>query len=418
MGFRRGLGSSWTAGRCAGYEVRSESQSAAAEAKALPSAVDISLDVLTSAGSSTARNAELLALKGGAHDPRRRGFTLQQAEFTIAGDFGDELSGTASLIATIDAETGETVTELEEAMLRWRGLTDWLTVEAGLFFTDIGHLNRTHPHERDWLDQPVIHTRLLGGDGMRGPGLRLRMRNGGEEISIGAQNANGETMVSFLASDDVYLERAIGGRAFVEREVRAGGDLVWSMRATHDFQPAANVTLTVGASAALGPNATGAHGETVLYGADFACVWLDEHDDHEHAFAVFEGEVLARAFDTAAQADSSVPGTPVTVPATTLDDYGGYLQGRCAINERWQLGARIEWAGGNGDSYDAANRTFGRAFDPHRGDRLRFSPLLIYAPNESWRVRLQYDLDDADFLSGTQHSLWVGFEVQVGTHRH
>ncbi len=47
--------------------------------------LDISLNLMGAAGGSTANNSEIRLLQGGEHDPRRRGFTFQQAELSLAG---------------------------------------------------------------------------------------------------------------------------------------------------------------------------------------------------------------------------------------------------------------------------------------------------------------------------------------------
>src|SRR5688500_6449045 len=47
--------------------------------------VDVSLDALIAFGSSTERDASLATLKGGAHDPRKRGFTIQNVELSLLG---------------------------------------------------------------------------------------------------------------------------------------------------------------------------------------------------------------------------------------------------------------------------------------------------------------------------------------------
>lgn len=384
--------------------------------------VDVSLDLLTSAGTSTARNAELAELKGGAHDPRRRGFTLQQAELSLAGEIGEDISGRAALIVSIDPEEGETVTELEEAYLTYR-LPEGFGVDAGLFFSNVGRLNPRHPHERDWLDQPVIHTRLFGGDGMRAPGVRLLWNQPGDGPLHGTfslQNANGETMTSFLANDEVYDERPIGGRMFdSQTDVRGGDDIVYTARAAVTLPAGADATLQIGGSAAFGPNATGAAGDTLLYGVDFA--WRQScdhegHDGHGHAALAVEGEVLARAFDAAPQVDASVPATPVTLPGETLDDYGAWLQVLGEVAPRWRVGLRGEWAAGSGQSYDMATQSFGRRSDPFRTDRVRVSPLVMFEPSAGTRIRLQYDWDDSDHLGGDEHSIWIGFELQLGPH--
>ena len=46
--------------------------------------LDISLNLMGAAGGSTANNSEIKLLHGGEHDPRRRGFTFQQAELSFA----------------------------------------------------------------------------------------------------------------------------------------------------------------------------------------------------------------------------------------------------------------------------------------------------------------------------------------------
>ncbi|MBI2194937.1 MAG: hypothetical protein HYU36_23400 [Planctomycetes bacterium] len=64
---------------------------------------------------------------------------------------------------------------------------------------------------------------------MRAPGFRLGWllpASWFSELHFGVQNANGETMASFLTNDEFLEERPIGGRPFVERDVRTLEDLV------------------------------------------------------------------------------------------------------------------------------------------------------------------------------------------------
>jgi hypothetical protein len=161
--------------------------------------IDISLDVLTAAGTSTATDSEIRDLQGGAHDPDRRGFTLQQAELSFMGAVDPYLSGETHIIFT----TGGV--ELEEAFLTTQSLPYGLQLEAGHFFTEYGLINPAHPHSWDWIDQPVINSRLFGGDGLRAPGARLGWLTPlpwFSELHVGVQNANeGETTVSFIGEE-------------------------------------------------------------------------------------------------------------------------------------------------------------------------------------------------------------------------
>ncbi len=82
------------------------------------------------------------------------------------------LRGDANIVLLIDEE-GETVIELEEAWLSTLDLPFHLELEAGQFFTEFGRLNPTHPHSWDFVDQPVVNSRIVGPDGLRSPGLQL-----------------------------------------------------------------------------------------------------------------------------------------------------------------------------------------------------------------------------------------------------
>jgi hypothetical protein len=74
--------------------------------------MDVSLDVLTSAGFSSARDDDLELLQGGGHDPRRRGFNLQNVELSFLGAVDPWFTGEAHLITFLDPE-GESRFEIE-----------------------------------------------------------------------------------------------------------------------------------------------------------------------------------------------------------------------------------------------------------------------------------------------------------------
>jgi hypothetical protein len=381
--------------------------------------IDVSLNVLAAAGTSTERDAVLKDLQGGGHDPKKRGFTLQQAELSLSGAVDPWFKGEAHLVTFLDSESGETNVELEEAFLVSQQLPAGLQLKAGTFFTEFGRMNSVHPHAWDWQDQPLINTRLFGGDGMRGPGARLSWlvpTDTYAELFLTMQNASGETMTSFLANDKVYEERPIGGRFFQDIEVRSGNDLAYTLRGITMFDLSDTQGLALGVSAVIGPNATGPGSDTLIYGADFVWRWKPVANEKGYPFFKVQGEAMARKFDAAAQTDSTDPLNPVALPGETLDDYGGYLQGIYGFASGWAAGVRVDWVSGSGESYDAGSQTFDRDSDPFRTDRLRLSPMLVWKPSEFSRFRLQYNYDDSDHLDDPVHSVWLGFEVLIGTH--
>jgi len=381
----------------------------------------ISMDVMTAVGGSSERDDTLLELQGGQHDPRKRGFTLQQAEIQMNGAVDPYFRGQFVLVTSLDPDEGETIVEVEEAWLLTQQLPWNLQLKGGHYLTDFGRLNRVHPHAWDFQDQPVMMSRLFGADGLRSPGARVSYLVPTPtylEFFLGVQNANGETLQSFLANDEVYEDRAVGGRLLDEdaRTQRGFGDSMWHGRiaTATDFDPAH--TLGGGVSALLGPNATGRGSMTTIYGADFMYRWRPIDNRRGYPFVKLQGEVFARRFEAGEQVDESDPLNPVALPGTTLHDYGGYLYAVYGFAVGWAFGVRGEYATGSGASY-LGGGDFGRDQDPFRCDRLRLSPMLSYQTSEFSRLRLQYNYDDSDHLDDEAHSVWLGFEILLGPHQ-
>lgn len=384
--------------------------------------IDISVNLLTAAGSSSEREEELQLLQGGGHDPHKRGFTLQNLELSLAGAIDPYFRGETHIIYFIDPE-GETVVELEEAYFETLSLPCGYQLRGGQFFTEFGRINANHPHVWLWQDQPIINTRLFGPDGLRAPGFRVsKLLNHFpwfSQVYFGMHNANGETVTSFLASEEFFAERPIGGRPFVERDVRSFDDLLYFVRWEHSWNSHCDeVTTLLGFSALYGPNATGPSGNTVIYGADIKAKWVPENNERGWPFLTFESEVMARHYradEFFSEGDDPLdPADDIFLDDDTLFDWGFYAQVLWGFKYQWAMGLRYEFAGGNRDSVFAFD---GRQSDPFRDDRHRISPMLVWYPSEFSRIRLQYNFDHAEHLDGdAAHAVWLGFEGTYGVH--
>jgi hypothetical protein len=391
--------------------------------------LDLSVDVLTSAGFSSEEDETLESLQGGGHDPRRRGFNLSNLELSMLGAVDPYFDAEMHLIYFLDPE-GESQFELEEAFVTSRmlplGLEErGLQLEAGQMFTEFGRINPKHPHAWDWQDQPVVLSRFFGEDGMRGIGARLGWLlpvPWFSELHAGVQNAQGETMLSFLASDEAFEERAIGGRPFASSGTRNTSDLVYLLRWVNGFDLGETWTGQVGVSGLHGPNATGSDGYTLIYGADLVLKWTGLASDRGWPFVKIEGEIAQRRYHADAFMGCLDPEedpclTPVAIDEDTLDDWGSFLQLLWGFRRGWAAGIRGEYATGSGDGLED-DVAVPREMDAFRDDRVRVSPLLVYHPSEFSRLRLQYNLDRADFLEGADHvhSVWLGLEFLFGSH--
>jgi hypothetical protein len=396
--------------------------------------IDVSFDILTAAGSSTVGGQELRDLQGGAHDPNRRGFTLQQGELSLAGAVDPYFIGEAHAVFT------DSSVELEEAFFVTTSLPWDLQVRGGYFLTDFGRINPFHPHAWTYQDQPVIITRMFGGEGLRSPGLEVNWLAPLPWFSLltaGMQDGDeSDLSVSFLNS-----EGGIGGRPAVTADVHNLSDFIYLARWANSWDFTPEITGLIGFSGLYGSNSTGNDNpETFIYGTDLTFKWRPVQNFRGWPFVVWQTEAIKRDYT----ADWFLAGTelggdgggghghehgggeeepadedpfPNNLPGGILRDYGFYSYVLYGFAYQWAAGMRVEYATGSGQSV-MDGMLVSRQTDPFRGDRLRISPLLIYQPSEFSRIRLQYNYDNAKFLSGDDNasSVWLGVELLYGTH--
>ena len=359
--------------------------------RANPAPFNIGLSALFSAGGSSVTDTQLANLQAGGHDPNRTGFTVQNVELSSGGAVDPYLDGQANLIFLID-RGGETVVELEEAFLATRALPYGLQVKAGQFFTEFGRQNPQHPHTWAFVDQPVVLSRFFGGDGLRSQGARIAWLTPlpwYSEFYLGTQNANGETVTSFLWAPD----ETVGGYTLIDRGgARKLADLLWSARWLNGVDISDTLSANLGMSALVGPNASAINTDTRIYGVDLYVKWRPVVNQRGFPFVAWQTEWLKRDYET---------------PASPLEDHGGYTQVLWGFTPRWVAGLRLEYADGQGDD----------GTDPLRDRRKRYAPNLTFYPTEFSKIRLQYNRDWAEHLAGNSaNSVWLQWEFNLGAH--
>ena len=386
------------------------------------SLADLSADLQIATGGSSVDDSTLLNLQGGHHDPRKRGFTFQGLELGMQGAIDPYLSLDAALHYTIDASTNESHFEMVEAFLTSSQLPlglheKGIHLEAGQMLTEFGSHNPTHMHERNWMDEPVINTRIFGSDGMRGMGMRAGIDNPTSWLSrihLGIQDASGETMMSFSNGNE---DETIGGISAVPNEVKDLEDFVYLLRTEKDIAgPTGETNWVIGASGLCGPNATGTDGRTIVLGADISMKWAPRENDDGWPYLIWQTEVMRRRFNLGEGAPGDGLGAALQIgedgisESDSLMDWGGYSQVLWGYRKGWAVGLRYEYASGSSNPVDPSS-------DPMRDDRQRISPVLIWTPTEFSRFRLQYNYDLAEHLDESPvHSIWVGMEVHFGEH--
>ena len=359
-------------------------------------ALQIGLSGLFAGGGSSVDNDALSRLQGGAHDPNQNGFVVQNVELSIGATVDPYFDAKAHLIFQIDSD-GETVVELEEAFFTTRSLPGGLQIKGGQYFTEFGRQNKRHPHSWSFVDQPVVLSRFFGGDGLRGQGARLSWLTPTDwysELIVGLQNAKGETMTSFLNAPG----EEIGGHTLLDRDARRFGDLLYTARWLNGFDLSDTISMNLGVSGLWGPNASGDNTDTRIVGTDWYLKWLPARTQRGFPFVSWHTEVLWRQYEA---------GDLGTANRETLRDWGMFTQALWGFKPGWVAGLRWEYATADGDT----------ATDPLRDTRKRLSPNLTWYPTEYSKLRLQYNHDWTEHLSGkTAGSLWLQVEFNLGSH--
>ncbi|HEX9046778.1 MAG TPA: hypothetical protein VF988_07110 [Verrucomicrobiae bacterium] len=367
--------------------------------------MNISFDALMDAGGSTASDPSA-QLQLGDHDPIKNGFSLRNAEIALDGAVDPYLKGFANIVLKLD-KNNETSIELEEAYAQTESLPDGLQAKGGQFFAAFGRNNPQHPHQWAFVDEPLILNRAFGPDGLRSIGAQgswLLPLPFFTELTLGILDGEGGTGFSFRnpGDPDMFGVDRLHGRQTLSRGLRGPQDLVFVPRLSSSFDLTDQQTIVLGASAAFGPNDTGADTRTQIYGVDLYWKWKAANAHEGFPFVSWQTEALYEIFDAGADPTARSP-----LPAETLRNYGFYSQILWGFKPRWVAGLRGEWADGNRGAYDAN--------DPYRGERERVSPVLTFYPSEFSKIRLQYNYDHgAQF--GDAHSVWLQVEFLLGAH--
>lgn len=343
--------------------------------------------------------SEKTNLNQGDHDPRERGFNVQNVELSLQAPIDPYFTAEGHLIFFL--EDGETKVELEEAFMTTTSLPFNLQVLGGQFFTRFGRLNPLHPHAWQFADQPVILNRLFGPDGLRGPGVQVSYLVPTPlylEILGSVQQPFGETATSFFFEKD----KRVGGFTLGEGEVQNVDDLIYMSRLATSFDLSPSVTTVWGTSILLGSNSSGPDNRTIISGTDLFLKWRPITQSAGFPFVAWQTEFLFRDYEAG-------PGPGEGGGTDRLKDWGIYTELSWGFVRRWVTGVRLDYADARGGGAPRA--------DDLRSERWRISPTLTFYPTEFSKIRLQYNADWAE-SRGRQviHALFLQFEFAMGEH--
>jgi len=364
--------------------------------------MNISFDGMFALAGSSAR--DLSHIEVGDHDPQQRGFNARNIELAFDGAVDPYFEGFANIVFKLDNDN-QTEVEVEEAFMQTTNLPFGLQLKGGQFFAAFGRINPTHPHTWDFADDPLVHGRLLGPDGLRGVGAQISWTLPTpwySQLILASQNGRGSTGFSFRNPGDNGI---FFGRETTDREARGLQDFVWIPRWENSVDLSPTQVVLAGVSGAFGSNETGANARTQIYGGDLFYKWKSAHAEGGFPFVKWQTEVMYRRFKAGRGVDESFP------VAETFHDWGLYSQVLWGFRKGWVAGVR-------GDYLQMQNSRFTN--DEDRQSRSRISANLSWYPTEFSKLRLQYNHDflESNFFLADREvdSVFLQFEFILGAH--
>lgn len=104
---------------------------------------------------------------GHSHGSVEPGFNLHDVELALSATVDPYFDARTQIVLSEDS------VEVEEAYFLTRSLPAGLQLKGGKFLSDIGYINKQHPHQWDFTDTVLPYKILLGGHGLSDVGLQL-----------------------------------------------------------------------------------------------------------------------------------------------------------------------------------------------------------------------------------------------------
>ena len=253
------------------------------------------------------------------------GFAIGESELAIDANIDDQFRGWASI--GIESEDGETEVELEEAYIATLALPAGLGAKFGRFYSDIGYLNRQHPHSWDFADSPLVYKAFFAGQ-LGDDGVQLTWIAPTDLfIELGAEALRGTSFPS--DGEDRDGVGAWSAFARVGGDVGTGGS--WRAGLWHydgdadDRQTGEDVK-------------TGYTGDSEITGVDFVYKWAPNGNPAQRNF-VFQAEYMYRSESSTVVFD---PDGAAEESKYDGDQQGWYAQAIYQFMPRWRVGMRYD----------------------------------------------------------------------------
>jgi hypothetical protein len=300
-------------------------------------------------------------------------------------------------------------TEIEEAVIQTTSLPYALTLSGGKFFSGIGRINRQHPHEYDFFDQPLIYELLFGDHGLNEKGVQVTwLAPTPLYLLFGVEALNGENEKLFQHVDAEQLPSRDGPRLWTGF-IKAGPDLGSRHAAQIGLSYAVGRHQEAHDGNNDGDNDHWLDGRTYLWGVDVVYKY-NAHRPHGQGNLVVQAEYFNRKKDLTVEEHLLNPGVIGRSRIERQDGY--YVQALYGFAPRWRAGVRWDQVGLT-NRVQRPNLTV-----TDYGESRRASAMIDWRPSEFSILRLQAGRSDLDTDDGRE-KIWeyiLQWQVTFGKH--
>lgn len=370
------------------------------------------------------------------------GFNLRETEITMSASIDNYLDGVVTL-----AIEGSSGIEVEEAYLLTRALPAGLQIKAGRFLSDIGYINRQHPHDWLFVDRPLVSELLFGDHGLQDNGLQVSWlaplpfftRVGVEvlqgEGGIASQVGEEDFTIVTFDGDTTGAPSRVRWRASNDLEDKSGPQLYTAFaKVSPDlgFNHAAQFGVSGGYSNSFQAQEEHSSGRLETWQGDGWFAGVDavyKYDagrsfghgnwvvQGEYFFREIEADYASRVFEDGSTLVPTMAGGTDDVFRSRSRQDGLYVQAVYGFAPRWNAGLRAEAVGLTNKSLEVnSNRSNFESFDAS----YRYAAQVSFAPTEFSRLRLQVNLNDYAHDDGDHaHDAWevmLQYNVSLGSH--
>jgi len=352
---------------------------------------------------------------GHSHGALDQGFNLREAELAISATVDPYFDAFAMITFTQDD------VELEEAYGVTRSLPAGTQIKFGRFLSDIGYINKHHPHSWLFASRPLMSSLIFGDHGLQENGVQFswlpptpHYTRIGFEVLQGetAGVANYEGSRGSLGNTQRGLENASGPRLFTGF-AKYAPDLGYS----HALQTglfggyARKFQNTIEHSTRYEDH----DGTAFFVGGDIVYKY-DSGKAYGVGNLVLQGEYVYRERDLdrqdtyfAATEDFAI-GDVRNISSFKEKQDAFYAQAVYGVAQRFSVGTRLEMAG----LTNKTGRGSGESFDDSR----RYTANVTFEPTEFSRIRLEYSHGDfaVDGDRERFNSLFLQYILSLGVH--